>query len=169
MHKAVLLWLLWFDSSLVVYRFGVPLFRLKLCLSNNIWISWHMRRKKADRRRWLSDMWARKANLIDSYFQKLGALSMRRHLSTSNTAPTLSYVYPDELTSLQRTIGIHRLNAFASTLSEVLPISENSQHYTLFPEISTCLCSLLTAWKRNQPQPRRWNHEVNTNKTQSQW
>ena len=94
---------------------------------------------------------------------------MRRHLSTSNTAPTLSYVYPDELTSLQRTIGIHRLNAFASTLSEVLPISENSQHYTLFTENTTCLCSLLTAWARNQPQPPRRNHEMNTKKTHNHW
>ena len=94
---------------------------------------------------------------------------MRRHISTSKSGPALPYVYPDELTSFQPTIDIYRLKAFASTLFEFLPISENSQHYTLFTENTTCLCSLLTRWKRNQPQPPRWNHQVNTNQKHNQW
>ena len=93
---------------------------------------------------------------------------MRRHISTSNFGPAHQYVCPNELTSFQPTIGIYRLYAFSSTLFEVLPISENSQHYTLFTENTTCLCWLLTSWKRNKPQPPRWNHQVNTKKTHNQ-
>ena len=94
MHQAVISWLLWFDSSLVVYRFGVPLFRFKLSMRYNMWISWHVRRRKAHRCRWVSDMWAGTAYLSDSWFTKLGAFSMRRRISTSKSAPSFSYGYP---------------------------------------------------------------------------
>ena len=137
MYQWLHLWLLWFDSSFVVYRFGVPLFRLKFSMGFNMSVSWHLGRRKAERCRWVSDMWATTGRLIDSEFRKLGAYPIRRHISTVESAPNFC-------------------------ISDTL-------HYTLFTENTPGICLLLTNWERNQPQPPRRNHKVNTNKTQNQW
>ena len=153
MYQWLHLWLLWFDSSFVVYRFGVPLCRLKFSMGFNMWVSWHLGRRKAERCRGVSDMWATTARLIDSEFRKLGAYPIRRHISTGESAPNFSISlsqWPCQFLDKISHISFLRLRFHCF---QVLPISADTQHYTLYTEKTTCLCKILTYWKRNQPQP----------------
>ena len=114
-------------------------------------------------------MWATTALLIDSEFRKLGAYPIRRHISTVESAPNFSNSlsrWPSQFSDNISYISFVRLHFHCF---QVLPISADTLHYTLFTENTTCVCIILTAWERYQPQPPRRNHKVNTNKTQNQW
>ena len=168
MHQLVHLWLLLLESSDVVYRSGLPLFRLKFSMRYDVLVSWHLGRRKAYRCRWVSDMWATKAHLNRSYFRKLGASLIRRQLSTGESAPNFSLSMSPDLTYYQQTISIIFCTSLFPLFSGFTYLSRLSTFYhcngkhVLFMLVTYPL-------KTQSTTTANTNHKRNTNKTQNQW